>query len=121
MRVTPSASPSFLDTSRGSLLLQCLLPRQDVVISTVETAPPKPQTNAVHHEWVAMASVDTCLRARCPRCGVVREVDTRGPHAWVTYSNYGEFLAHGRLGLVAEPECGSNSEEWPEGWDVLGI
>jgi hypothetical protein len=51
----------------------------------------------------------------------VREYDTQGEHAWVTYSTYGELLAHGRLGHVAEPECIPVSESRPKDWDILGL
>lgn len=104
------------DASQGEGLLEQFSPGTETLIFDKPTLllpgganPSNDAVEAQPHQWVPLASTSECFRARCPKCGVVREYDTNGHRTWVSYSDNGELLAHGELGLLREPECSSAS------------
>ncbi len=111
---------SFWTTTHGAFLLQYLTPRREpVIVSKPHMGRARLRRRRLpQHQWLQVGSLTAGFRSRCPHCGVVREYDTRGRRTWVSYSTYGEFLAHGELGMLEEPVCEPDPQR--SDWDMLG-
>lgn len=122
MAETQQRTPNWNDHPAISLLGVRTSKYSPVILSKPEVAASPRSSERTGHEWVALGRPDSAFRSRCPRCGVVRELVPHEEGKVVSYTIYGELLAHGELGHVQAPECSASSRsQSPPEWDVLGI